>query len=159
MKKQLFCIATMTVLLIGFNSITDEKKSQASDEFSIIENSFQFPENNSYFLRHTINIHTDKNTQPISELKIIVPKGLTVKNDITVHKKTGEKIKVKTIIDDQTITLSFPESISPNTELQIDLNAVVISGISNQWLYRIYGKFIGIEPEINLGVARIRTYQ
>ncbi|MEI6379361.1 MAG: DUF2808 domain-containing protein [Cyanobacteriota bacterium ELA615] len=113
MKKQLFYITTITLLLTGFNLIADVQKSQARHTPNIIGSSDQFPEQKSYFARHTIRISIADNSEAISQLKIVVPKGLTVKNDITVRKESGEEIKVNTLVDNNTITLDFPEPISP----------------------------------------------
>ena len=155
MKKQLFWMTTMTILLMGLNTIFDGvQESKASD--MLIGKAVQFPDRKSTVVRHTIKINIADHNRAISQLKIIIPEGLIVKNDIRVQQESGQVIKVNTSIDNKTITLDFAEPISSNTK--INLNQVIILGVSHEWIYRIYGDFVGITPQLDLGIAEIHTY-
>lgn len=82
-----------------------------------------------------------------------------MKNDITVRDRAGKKLDGNTSVSDRTVTINFPQTVRPGSRLNINMNKVLICGISSGWLYPIDAKFVGNNAEIPIGVARVRIYQ
>lgn len=69
-----------------------------------------------------------------------------------------KKIAANITVNDRTITIAFPQQVVPGTELNIDLNRVLISGTSNAWLYPVSVRLVGLNADIPVGVFRLRIY-
>ncbi|PSF31262.1 hypothetical protein C7H19_23040 [Aphanothece hegewaldii CCALA 016] len=123
-----------------------------------IDSSVQFPRTRVPLVRHTIRISVPQNSKAISQLKLRIPYGLSAKNDITVTDESGRELTANTSVSEDTIIINFPQPVESGTELKIDMNRVVISRHSPIWLYRVTAQLVGLQPELNLGVARIRGY-
>ncbi|PSF32921.1 hypothetical protein C7H19_20985 [Aphanothece hegewaldii CCALA 016] len=117
----------------------------------------QFPKRKLSYVRHTIRIEVPEDSKAISQLKISVPPGLTVSNNITIHDESEENITADISVAERMIIISFSQPITPKNRLEINMNGVRISGASNVFTYRVIAKLVDIEPELNLGIAEIRT--
>jgi hypothetical protein len=124
-----------------------------------LDGSVQFPRGNTRVVRHTFRVQIPEGSKAISQLKVNIPSGLTVKNDITVHEKSGKEIETNTSVNEDTVTINFPQPVAPDTMLEIDMNRVILLRASGIWSYRVYVKLVDFEPELNLGVVQIRGHR
>lgn len=127
--------------------------------FPHIDSAVQFPQTKWRIVRHTIRLHIPKKSRDLAKIILDVPVGLTVSNNIILSDSSGQEINANVSINGRQVTLAFPQPISPETKLDIDLNNVKISGVSNAWLYRVSAKFVGLDRELPLGVARFKVYR
>ncbi|MEG4121844.1 MULTISPECIES: DUF2808 domain-containing protein [unclassified Microcoleus] len=123
-----------------------------------IDGSVQFPPTRARNVRHTIRLHIPQGSSPLSQLSIDVPTGLRVRKNITVTDNFGGKINANVSINDNKVIMDFTEPVTPDSQLEIDLNDVRITGVSNAWLYRISAKTVGNNIHIPIGIAQIRVY-
>ena len=123
-----------------------------------IDGSVQFPPTRARNVRHTIRLHIPQGSSPLSQLSIDVPTGLRVRKNITVTDNFGRKINANLSINDNKVIMDFTEPVTPDSQLEIDLNDVRITGVSNAWLYRISAKTVGNNIHIPIGIAQIRVY-
>ncbi|HAZ43391.1 MAG TPA: hypothetical protein DCZ55_02625, partial [Cyanobacteria bacterium UBA11371] len=87
-----------------------------------------------------------------------VPTGLTVRNNITVTDNYGREINANVSINGNKVIIDFNQPVTPESQLEIDLNDVRKTGVSNAWLYRISAKFVGNNIHIPIGIAQLRVY-
>ncbi|MDJ0801137.1 MAG: DUF2808 domain-containing protein [Calothrix sp. MO_167.B12] len=127
-----------------------------------LDGNVQFPDNKrSRLVRHTFRLHVPQNSKSLSQLIIKVPENVTVSHNIKnidVVNENKQKIKTNISVKDETILLTFPETIAPNTKFNIYLNKVKRSIHRNAPIYSLSAKNVGINAEIPIGVARFRTY-
>lgn len=126
--------------------------------FPYVVGAVQFPQNKTTLVRHSFRMQIPKGSSAVSQLTIDVPKGLAVKNDINVSDQSGKKIVANIADNGRTITIAFPQPISPGTNLNIDLNRVSILEASNAWLYPVFVRLVGLNGEIPVGVFRIGVF-
>jgi len=158
MMRTLIYAAALTLAAATFNSAAYGRHRTNLGNVPHIFSTVQFPQNKARIVRHTFRLEIPAGSSAISQLKFTVPPGLTVKNDITVHYPSGTNFDANTSVSDNTVTIAFPQSIKPGTWFDIDMNRVVISGVSNAWLYRVDAKYVGSNVEILIGFAQVRTY-
>lgn len=158
MLRKLIHATAVIVAITIFNFPTSASENIRFTALPSIDSSAQFPRTHVRVVRHTIRINVPQNSKAISQLKFSVPYGLSVRNDITVTDESGREIAAKTSVSEDTVSINFPQSVESGTELKIDMNRVVISRFSQNWLYRVTAQLVGLQPELNLGVARIRGY-
>jgi hypothetical protein len=123
-----------------------------------IDDTEQFPQSKATNFRHTFELHIPQSSNALSQLRIQVPPGLTVKNNISIYDQSGQEINANVSVEGRQIIIAFPEPITSGTELDINMNQVRRSGVSNAWRYRVSAKFIGNDAEVPIGVAAFRVY-
>ncbi|GFE68981.1 DUF2808 domain-containing protein [Chroococcus sp. FPU101] len=156
--SRMFIQITAIILAIATLSPAAEGNQHSKiTTYPSIVGAVQFPKRKMSFVRHSIKIQIPENAQAISQLKINVPSGLKVENDITIHDESKEKIAANILVNESTIIIDFPQPPKPQSRLEIDMNRVKMTGASNVFTYRVFAKFVGIESELNLGIAEIRT--
>lgn len=106
---------------------------------------------------HTILIKMTDD-YPISEIIVRIPDGLEIKDKVSVHTLNNDSIKINTEVKEQKLTISFPEEYQKNDILEIDLDNVLVKGISNGWNYRVSVVVKGLNKEIPIGTAFIRVF-
>jgi hypothetical protein len=124
--------------------------------FPHIGNTTQFPTGKWVTFRHTFQLQIPQNSSALSQLNIDAPAGLNVENNINISDESGRKIPATTSVNDNKITIVFPQAISPGNTITIDLNKVNRIGTSNAWLYRVSAKIVGFDTQIPLGIAQFR---
>ena len=72
--------------------------------------------------------------------------------------KLPRKIKYQISINGHQIIMTFLQPVPPGTTLNISLNQVTLSGVSNAWDYSVSAKFVGINTEIPVGVVQFGIY-
>ena len=123
-----------------------------------IISSVQFPQSKWRIVRHTFRLQIPQQSNPLSQLSIDVPFGLTVSNKISVSNQTGRKVDTNISVDGNKVILAFPEPVLPGTELKISMKDVKILGRTNAWLYKVYARLVGINADLPIGFARFRVY-
>jgi hypothetical protein len=138
--------------------ISADYASARTESSPHIDGAVQFPQNRSRIFRHTIRLHIPQGSSHLSQLMIDVPEGLRVSNDITITNNSGQETNADVAIMGDKVIINFPQTITPNSKLELDLNYVERRGISNAWLYRVTAKFVGLDAALPIGIARIRVY-
>lgn len=94
---------------------------------------------------------------PLESLTIQLPNGLSI-SSVDIEDKNGNKINSQTSILDDKALVKLGQKIQPNTRIYVSLREVKTDGKPHTWQYRLSGKFAGINQEIPLGLAQVRTY-
>ncbi len=155
MMKTLIYAAIVLAIAVP---ISADSASARTEPTPHIDGSVQFPPTRARNVRHTIRLHIPQGSSPLSQLSIDVPTGLRVRKNITVTDNSGREINTNVSINDNKLIIDFNQPVSPESQLEIDLNDVRITGVSNAWLYRISAKFVGNNIHIPIGIAQIRVY-
>ncbi|HEY9771613.1 MAG TPA: hypothetical protein V6C71_24480 [Coleofasciculaceae cyanobacterium] len=160
MKKQLIFTTAITVAFTVLSSATFANTTREETTLPHLIGSTQSPQTKWSYVRHTFRIQIPETSPAISQVKVILPPGVTVKNDITVHKRSGKEIATKYNVSDDEVIINFTEPLKSTNEIEIDMNKVILSRLHpNDWSYRIKAKLADTEPELNLGVTRINNFQ
>ncbi len=130
-----------------------------AENFPHIDSSVQFPETKARSVRHSFRLHIPEGSRAISQLKISVPAGLIVRDDISISDNSDRKIETNVSVTSNQVILTFSQPVSPGTTIKIAMNKVRISGVSTAWLYQVAAKFVGDDADIPLGMAQVRSYQ
>lgn len=154
--KTLFCSAAVALVLAA--PIFADYASARTGSTPHIDGAVQFPQNRSRIFRHTIRLHIPQGNSPLSQLIIDVPEGLVVSNNITLTEKSEREINANFSIIGNKVIVNFPQPVTPESKLELDLNNVRRRGTSNAWLYQISAKFVGTDREMPIGIARLRVY-
>ncbi len=91
------------------------------------------------------------------ELAIDLPEEISIERGIGVTDQLGQKIPVTVSINSRKATIVFSQPVAAHTIVSIEIKGVTTPGFKRIWLYPIYGKMVGINAEIPLGLARIQT--
>lgn len=159
MLRTIISLAAVSLAVTALNLPAYGNQTTGLISLPSLDRSVQFPRTNTRVVRHTLRVRIPEQSKAISQLKVSVPPGLTVRNDLTVHDQFGKQIETNTSVNENTVTISFPQPVEPKTTLEIDMNRVVILRKSGIWSYRVYAKLVDLEPELNLGVTQIRGYR
>jgi len=151
-------IYVVSLSLVATASVYTDYASARTERFPHVDSTVQFPQSKWRIVRHTIRLHIPQESSALSQLSIDVPAGLTASNDISVSDQSGRKINTNVSVNGSKVTIAFPQPVAPGTRLDIDMNNVRISGVSNAWLYQVSAKIIGTDADTLLGVAQFRVY-
>lgn len=156
--RTLIYAAAFTLTFVAFNSATYGTSIKETAKFPHIVGSVQFPQTKAKIVRHTVRLQIPQESSALSQLIINVPRGLTVTNNIRVSDQSGRKINTNISVNGSTVLVAFPEPVAPGNRLEIDMNNVRISGVTNAWSYHIFANLVGIDVDIPIGVAQFRFY-
>jgi hypothetical protein len=160
MKKQLIFTAAVTLAFSVLNSAAFANSTREMTTVPYLVGSTQSPQTRWSNVRHTFRIQIPETSPAVSQVKVILSPGVTVKNDITVHERSGKEIATNSDVDDEEVTINFTPPLKSTNEIEIDMNKVILSRLHrNAWSYRIQTKLADTETELNLGVARIKNFQ
>ena len=123
-----------------------------------IDSSVQFPPTKARIFRHTLRLHVPQNSSPLSQLSIQVPAGLTASNNISIYDHSGREINANVSVNGSQIILMFTQPITPGTKINIELNDIRRTGVSNAWLYPVSVRLAGSNADIPIGIANLRVY-
>ncbi|MEG4942398.1 DUF2808 domain-containing protein [Microcoleus sp. F4-D5] len=154
MRKLIYAAVSLAIAV----SVSADCASARTKSTPHIDGAVQFPQTRSRIVRHTIRLHIPQGSSPLSQLTIDVPEGLRANNNITINKNSGESTNADVAITGNQVMVNFPQPITPDSKLEIILHNVKIRGTSNAWTYQVTAKFVGIDANIPLGLARIRIY-
>ena len=156
--KNIIYLATLTLALTA--SIPAAYATHLPDKgiYPHVFSTGQFPQTKWGTIRQSFQLQIPPQSNNLSELDIEIPKGLTVRNDISVSDKFGRKVQANTSINGNKIMIAFPQAVSPGSILNIDMNRVNRTGTSNAWLYRVSAKFVGSNVEMPVGIARFGLF-
>jgi hypothetical protein len=110
-------------------------------------------------VRYTFRINVPSNSKAVSQLIIKVPDVITVTSNkqVDIADTNGRKINAQVSVSGQNIFISFPETVSASTQLEIDVNNIKQPILGNGPVYRLSVKFVGSNVEVPIGVAIFRT--
>ncbi len=156
--RRLIHAALLTLAITFFHSSAYGYTNTKNEGFPYIEGAAQFPQTKARMVKDYLKLQVPENSKPLSQLTIAIPYGLTIKNDITLSDQSGKIIDANVTVNDKSIIFSFPQYVSPGTELNINLNRVLISGTSNGWIYPVSVRLTGLNADIPVGVFRLRLF-
>jgi Protein of unknown function (DUF2808) len=156
MKKFLIYTTTLALSAVILMPVNSANANDDNARFPHVDGNSQFPYTRLHPVRHTLRVHIPKNSQAVSQIVIQVPETLTIssKSRIDVEDSKGQKINTDVSIKNKTISLTFQDSLPPNTEIEIDINGVRGPKGGNGPIYRLSTKFTGSDVEIPIGIAR-----
>lgn len=157
MIKILLCAATFSLTTVISVSVVYGNPVTDAGKVPHIVSSVQFPQSKQRIVRHTFRLQIPQQSNPLSQLSIDVPVGLTVSRKIRVSDQTG-RVDTNISVDGNKVVLAFPEPVPPGTELKIAMRDVKILGRTNAWLYKVYARLVGIDADLPIGFARFRVY-
>lgn len=97
--------------------------------------------------------------EPITAISIGFPPGLKVMKGIDVAARSKQTVKASVVINPTNAIIRFAQPVQPGTTLKIALRGVNGSGSAeNTWLYPIAVQYVGESQNIEIGTARIETY-
>ncbi len=167
--KRLIYVAIFSLAMLGTNiadaasgpTVYRNARTEAED-IPYISGAVAFPQRSrpsiASFTRHSFRLQIPSGSNALSRLTINVPDGLKVDNQITLSDKAARAINAHISVNGSKVTIEFPQSIASGTRLNIDMNNVRILGVSNAWVYPVTAKFVGLDADIPLGVARFGIY-
>ena len=156
--KKLIYAAALTLATISFNPVAYRNPMTAAVRFPYIVSSVQFPQTKVRFFRHSFRLQIPEGNSALSQLNIEVPDGLTVRNNISVSDQSGRKINTNISVNGNKIIIAFPQPVAPVTRLNIEMNNVKRTGVSNAWLYPVSVRFASSNADIPIGVAEFPVY-
>ncbi|BAZ18561.1 hypothetical protein NIES4071_104460 (plasmid) [Calothrix sp. NIES-4071] len=156
MRNLIFAVAAY-LLIITSSSLTVWASGNKNNTKASLSGGVAFPSSIS-FQGATHQFKLDVQTQPVSELVIKLPYGVSINKGIEVKNQSGKKIDAQIAVNNQTATLIFSQPVEPQTTLIVDMRGVNTSLRSHIWLYQVYGKMPNLTTEIPLGTVRIQTY-
>ncbi|MBW4536362.1 MAG: hypothetical protein KME09_20710 [Pleurocapsa minor HA4230-MV1] len=160
MKKQLIFTIATTVAFTVLSSATFAYSTREKSTVPYLVGSTQSPQTRWSNVRHTFRIQIPETSSAVSQVKVILSPGVTVKNDITVHDRSGKEIATNSNVGDDAVIINFTEPLKSTNEIEIDMNKVILSRLHrNSWSYRIKTKLADTETELDLGVTQIRNFQ
>jgi hypothetical protein len=87
-----------------------------------------------------------------------LPEGVSIPKEIDVKNQSNQKIDAKVSVNNRTALVVFAQPVPPETTLSINMRDVNTLGYSKTWIYRVYGKMVGLTSKIPLGPAWVQTY-
>lgn len=156
MKPKSASIITLLLTNVFLFSSFHSAIAEESIKFPSFNSATQEPPVKRSFVKHRLKIQMPK-TDNISALKIFVPSGVKVGNDIDIHTLSNEKIEANISVNEQIVNIIFPENYQAEDIIEIDLNSVQIKNYPPQLLYRANVKLKEPNAEFSIGVASIRV--
>ncbi|MCL1473670.1 DUF2808 domain-containing protein [Argonema antarcticum] len=105
----------------------------------------------------THHLEIDVQGSALSELSIDLPEEVSIHRGIKVTNQSGQKIPATVSIGDKKATLVFSQPVPPQTTLSIEIQGVYTPRYRHFWQYMVYGKMVGIDAQIPLGIAQMQT--
>ena len=159
MKKSMICALTLALASTVFIPTDYARANGNNGTLPHIDGNSQFPQSKWAPVRHSFDLHIPKNSKAVSELIIQVPDVIRIsdKNRINVVDTQGKKIGTNISVNGKIIVLTFPNTVAPNTKLEIDINNVKRAIGGNGPVYQMSAKFVGSDAVLPVGFARFRV--
>jgi hypothetical protein len=116
----------------------------------------QFPQGKATQVRQTI--HLNLSTPDTTQIKIIIPEGIKVGNNIAVYNETQQR-ELSAVVRNNSgreIEIDLPQVFPPDTKITIDLNRVRLWGTART--YQVYSQPKNSSRPIYIGSAEFRLY-
>lgn len=159
MRKALALIPVLTLATVLSTTVYRANARDDNGTYSHLDAHHNFPPTRADRVRHTFEVHVPKNSKPLTQVIIQVPevvKWSRKAEDVVVTDGTGKKINPNVTIENKNIVLTFAETVTPNTNLEIDIENVRRVTQGNGPVYRLLAKFEGNETPMHIGTARFR---
>lgn len=106
---------------------------------------------------HHFDVHVQGSN--LEQLFVDIPKGINVRNRITVADQLNKKVDANISINDNRIAIAFTQPVPIGTTLSISLKGVSVNSLQGRtWLYPVYSRSVSINANVPIGMARIQTY-
>lgn len=98
--------------------------------------------------------------EPITAVSIGFPPGLKVTKGIDVAARSKQPVKANVVVNPTDAIIRFAKPVQPGTTLKIALRGVDgVRSAEDVWLYPIAVRYVGESQNIDIGTARIETYE
>ena len=124
-----------------------------------VDGAVQFPETRAKRVRHTLRLHIPRGSSSVSQLTVNVPNNLIVRDDIEVVGQSSRQVDANISVNGRTINIAFSKPVAPDTQLNINLNRVLISGVSNAWSYPVSAFLTAPALNLPIGIAQLPMRQ
>jgi hypothetical protein len=116
----------------------------------------QFPQGKATQVRQSI--HLTLPTPDITRIKIIIPEGIKVGNNIAVYNETQQRELFAVVRNNlgRSIEIDLPQALAPDTKITIDLNRVRLWGIART--YQVYSQPTNSSHPTYIGAAEFHLY-
>jgi hypothetical protein len=153
-QDSLLAIATSVALGL-FNPIASPVNAHDLGT-AYISGAEQFPQGRATQVRQTIRLTLP--TPNITQIKIAIPAGLKVGNNIALYNDTARKSLSARVRNnsDREIEIDLPQALAPQTKITIDLNSVRLWGLART--YQVYSQPIDNSSPTYLGSAEFHLY-
>nr|WP_238718114.1 DUF2808 domain-containing protein [Petrachloros mirabilis] len=109
-------------------------------------------------LNHTYSIKLHVGNKPIKAMVITIPSRVKVRNGVNVQNRSGELIDSSYQIEDRQIKVNFEQALESEQIVRISLQGVRSPRYSNTWMLPVSIRHQGIDFDIPVGTAYIRTF-
>jgi|GEM_PF-4404882 len=111
-------------------------------------------------VRHSFQLQIPNSSRALLHLTIDVPSGLKIgkSKNIKVFTHSGHKIPAIISEKESQILVTFFAPVPPGTKLNVELNNIRVSGVSNAWLYSVSAKMVGMSRDIPVDIVRFPIY-
>ncbi|MEG4942399.1 DUF2808 domain-containing protein [Microcoleus sp. F4-D5] len=154
--KKFVHTATITLLFASFVTATQAQNFKDAP-VTHLGGSAAIP-NSAQFQGATHKFEVYVRGKALSELAIELPKDISIHKGIEITNQTGKKVEATASIENRKARIVFSQPFPTDTKLSINMQGVTTPGYEGIWLYKIYGKMVGVNGEIPLGTVRIQTY-
>jgi hypothetical protein len=155
--KRLIYATTLTLAIVSLAPVAQASGSLRDSTLPHLGNGGASPNNaHARYATHHFEIHVQG--KALSELSIDLPEGVSIPKEIDVKNQSNQKIDAKVSVNNRTALVVFAQPVPPETTLSINMRDVNTLGYSKTWIYRVYGKMVGLTSKIPLGPAWVQTY-
>ena len=156
MFKQYSILAIATSIAIGSLSSIASPVNAHGVSTGYVHGAEQFPQGRATQVRQTIRFTVP--ATEIDRIKITIPEGLRVGNNITLYNDTTKRSLSAVVRNNlgEEIEIDLPQPLAPNTQLTIDLNSVSLWGFSRT--YQVYSKLTNSSNYNYIGSAEFHLY-
>ena len=106
---------------------------------------------------HHFDVHVQG--RDLEQLFVDVPKGVNVRNRITIADQSSNKVDATISRNDNRIAIAFTQPVPKGTTLSVSMKGVSANSLQGRnWLYPVYSRSVGINADVPIGMARIQTY-
>ncbi|HEY9601997.1 MAG TPA: DUF2808 domain-containing protein [Allocoleopsis sp.] len=159
MKRLLYAATLTLVLTSNVPAVRADDSPREYQKTTLLVHSGAHP-NNARVPNATHHFKLYVAGNALSQLSIDLPEGISVRRGIEVTDQSGKKVDETVSINDRKATIAFAQPVPPGTLLSVEMKGIRTSDyLGRTWLYRVYGKDVGMTGEIPLGTARIQTYK
>ncbi len=159
MKKSIIYALTLALASTLFIPTNYARANNDNATLPHIDGNSQFPQSKWAPVRHSFDLHIPKNSKAVSQLIIQVPDVIKIsdKNRIDVVDTQGQKIDTSISVNGKIVVLTFPNTVAPNTKLEIDINNVKRLIRGNGPVYQMSAKFVGSDAVLPICLIRFRV--
>jgi hypothetical protein len=157
MMKKLICAATFTLAFTySLPTFAGGILRDAKAPHLVHRNAH--PNNARVPVTHHFEVHVQGSD--LSQLSVDVPENIKLSDRIVVTDRSGKKVDTNVSTNDRKVTIAFTQPVPNGTNLSVSMKDVKTRSLQGRtWVYPVYGRNVGINADVPIGIARIQTYR